>query len=117
MEATKRSAKALRLGLLARVVRKVDRGKSGCAVMVEVEQSTEPFAVRDRARGVVLRMPRRDEQPVSDALVIPLSVVVLDEFGDEAFQVSLTQRYDAIKTLTPDGGDEALSDVAERVSD
>ena len=60
--------------------------------MVEAQQPTQPFAPPHRTTDVIGRRgQRRPEQPVADALMVPLQVVVLDIFGDKHPQVPLAQ--------------------------
>jgi hypothetical protein len=81
--------------------------------VVVAQDAAEAFAARDRCSGIdVLVGRRRDrgEQPVVEALVVALEMVVLDELRDRDADVALTERNELVEALRLDGEHEAFRD-------
>ena len=75
--------------------------------MIEAEQAAEAGAAHDSSvvvRGLWFRI----NHAVSEALVIPLEVVVRDVFGDDLAQVPLAEGDDEPQAFLADRADEAL---------
>jgi hypothetical protein len=71
----------------------------------------EAFTTRDRCSGIdVLVSRRRDrgEQPVVEALVVALQMVVLDELRDRDTKVAFTERDELVEAFRLDGEHEAF---------
>ena len=71
--------------------------------MVDVEESAEALAplhvgVRAPGRG------RSLEEPVVEALMVPLAVIVFDVLAREKAQVPFAERHDAMETLSSGPG-------------
>ena len=91
---------------------------SGCrgAAVIKVQQTSKTLATRDRRGGrcvVVDRRSRRRDQPVVEALVVALEMVVLDELGDRESKVAFAERDQLAQALRLDGQDEALRERVE----
>jgi hypothetical protein len=81
--------------------------KSSRIAMIEVEQTTEPFASADGATAVIRRRNERHaEESIADALVVAFQIVVPDILGDDESEMPLAKRDDAAQALSPNGSDE-----------
>ena len=74
--------------------------------VVIVQHATNPLAAANTP--LAIRSPERLNQLVTDALMIPLSMVVGDELGNRASKMSLPQRNYARKALLLDRPNEPL---------
>lgn len=76
--------------------------------MIEVEEPSEPLKSLDRAI-VVFGDRFWNDEAVAQALVGPLSVVVLDVLLDDEPEVRNAERDDVVEAFASNGADEALS--------
>jgi len=82
--------------------------------MIEVEQTTEPFASPDGATAVIRGChERRADESIADALVVAFRIVVPDILGDDESEMPLAKRDDVAQALSPNGVDEALGEGVE----
>ena len=64
--------------------------------MVEAQHAADAFAPL-HAPVVIRRRIAVDDQGVGQALMRALAMIMLDEFGDEQVQVTLTERHDMVQ--------------------
>ena len=86
------------------------------AAVVVVQETTETFATPNRRSRIGVLVGRRGgcrDQPVVEALVVALEVVVLDERRDRKAEVALAQRNELAEALGLDGEHEALRECVE----
>ena len=84
---------------------KLDRALRGS--VVEPKQSAEPLAALDPTASSRV-VDRRVDEPVANALVIPLAVVVRDVLTDRASQARFPNRNDLCQALGLDRSHESL---------
>ncbi len=70
--------------------------------VVVLENASKSLARLD-GNGVIRDCRQRCDEFIVETLVVPLSVIVHYVFGYRCPQVSLTERYDAVETLSADG--------------
>jgi hypothetical protein len=86
---------------------KARRARSSRLSVIVVEQAAKSLTSNDPAIRVLGLQSALDE-PIFEALVISLSVVVFDEIRDRPSKMSLAEQNDSIEALTPDRQDESL---------
>jgi hypothetical protein len=82
-----------------------------CEAVVVAQQATEAFSTRDRSSGIgvlVSRRRRRGDQPVVEALVVALEMIVRDELRDRQAEVALTERNELVEAFALDREHESL---------
>ena len=70
--------------------------------VVVAQDAAGGFATRDRCRGIgvlVRRSGDRGDQPVVEALMVALEMVVLDELRDREAEVALAKRNELVQAL------------------
>ena len=75
------------------------------------QEAAEALSTRDRSRGIcvlVSRRRRRSDQPVVEALVVALEMVVRDELRDRKAEMALTERNELVEAFALDREYEAL---------
>ena len=78
------------------------------SAVVVLEQAAETLMAVDLAVCFANRFPRGDER-VAQALVIPLSMIVLDELLDGPPELLIAKEDPLAKALGLDGSDKAFS--------
>jgi Glyoxalase/Bleomycin resistance protein/Dioxygenase superfamily len=74
--------------------------------LIVIQQPTEPRTPTDPALASARRAPV--DKPILESLVIPLAMVVIDEFLEGASKVALAEGYHSIEALVLDGPHEPL---------
>jgi hypothetical protein len=93
---------------LARNVRKLrpDGRGASCRTIVVAEKPAEALTATNRTEGT--RILRGVDEVVAEALVVPFTVIVRDEFGKGTTEVPLSERNEAVEAFLFDGTDEPL---------
>ena len=78
-----------------------------CGTVVVVENASKSLSRHDGA-SVLHACRQRCDELVVDALVVPFDVIVHDVFGYRCPQVSLTERYETVETLSTYGENESF---------
>jgi hypothetical protein len=75
------------------------------------QEAAEAFSTRDRSSGIgvlVSRRRRRGDQPVVEALVVALEMIVRDKLRDREAEVALTERNELVEAFALDREHESL---------
>jgi hypothetical protein len=81
--------------------------------IVVAQDAAKAFTPRDRCSGIDVLVGRRwdrGDQPVVEALVVALEMVVLDELRDRDTQMALTERNELVEAFGLDRQHEAFRD-------
>jgi hypothetical protein len=71
-----------------------------------IQQAAEPLAPTNPAGASPRRVPI--DQPILESLMIPLAMVVINEFLERPAEVALTERHQSIEALVFDRPHESL---------
>ena len=81
---------------------------SNLAVIFTLNQHTPKSLSRHDGASVIRACRQRCEELVAETLVVPFCVIVHYVFGYRCAQVSLTERYEAVETLSTYGENESF---------
>src|SRR5512133_344107 len=82
-----------------RILQKLDRASSGRVAIVEVEESTKPFASPNAALTSSRIRCTRFDQPIAESLVIPFHVVMINVRSDRPPKMLFTEQDDSRQTF------------------